>query len=153
MHLQLKMKIIPFCIIIYCSVAVITILYYVFLTDSRHPNRPHMMYGSPQYTPHYPNSMPVSSVDTSILRPPGNITDDQRHGHMVAPPMNTSVICHTSITGLPNRYGIVMWLCESVNLFLRYISAWYYSFEKIKEFLNCLWKLNSWLPNMWHIPP
>ncbi|XP_028405937.1 protein pangolin, isoforms A/H/I/S-like isoform X2 [Dendronephthya gigantea] len=68
-----------------------------------HPTR--VAYQGPLYPPHYPNAMPVSSVETSLRRPPGNITDEQRHGHMVAPPMKTSVICQTPMPGLPNSQG------------------------------------------------
>lgn len=61
------------------------------------------MYPGPQYhPPHYPNGIPVSSVDASLHRPPGIITDEQRHAHMVAPPMKTSVICQTPMAG--HRY-------------------------------------------------
>ena len=63
------------------------------------------MYPGPQYPPHYPNAMQVSSVDNTLRRQPGNITDDQRHAHMVAPPMKTSVICQTPMPGLP-RYSL-----------------------------------------------
>ncbi|CAB3988019.1 Hypothetical predicted protein [Paramuricea clavata] len=68
-----------------------------------HPTRPHLMYPGPQYPPHYPNAMQVSSVDNTLRRQPGNITDDQRHAHMVAPPMKTSVICQTPMPGLPSQ--------------------------------------------------
>ncbi|XP_046864685.1 uncharacterized protein LOC124459201 isoform X2 [Xenia sp. Carnegie-2017] len=65
-----------------------------------HPTRAHLMYPGPQYhPPHYPNGIPVSSVDASLHRPPGIITDEQRHAHMVAPPMKTSVICQTPMAG------------------------------------------------------
>jgi hypothetical protein len=62
--------------------------------------------------------MPVSSVDSSLRRAGGNITDEQRHGHMVAPPMKTSVICQTPMPGMINRYDSL-----PVSMLLSYLGC------------------------------